>query len=111
MIQALDDQLEVVEVEEEHSHRRGVPLRPLQCLLHPVAEQRAVGQTGQRVVQGLMGKLLLRPPTLGHVVHRDDGTERPAVPSLDRPAVAQQCPRRAVLRHYHQLGVAHALPS
>ena len=52
------DDLEPVEVEEEHRHRTGPAPGPGQGLAQLIHEQPAVGQPGQRVVQGAVQ----RPP-------------------------------------------------
>ena len=56
------DDLEVVEVEEEHARRsaRSRPARASQCV-EAVEQQRAVGQPGERVVQRLVAHAPLRP--------------------------------------------------
>ncbi len=109
--EAVVDQLEVVEVHEEGRDGAAVAIDGGERVPQPVEQERPVGQAGQGIMHGLMGKLLLRPPALGHVVHRHDGAERSAVLALDRPAVAQHYPWRTVPWRYHQLGVADALPS
>ena len=43
------------------------PLGQRQRVAHPVAEQRPVGQPGERIVERLVGQLLLQPPPLAHV--------------------------------------------
>lgn len=40
--------------------------------LHPLAEEVAIGQRGQRVVQGLMGQLLLELMSVADIVHVED---------------------------------------
>ena len=59
--------LEVVQVQEQH--RGGVVRSPpaVQGVLDAVAEEGAVGQIGQRVVEGLVGELVLEHLLLGHV--------------------------------------------
>ncbi len=51
--------LEVVEVEEQHRDVPALPARERQRVADPVAEERAVGEPGQRVVEGLVQELLL----------------------------------------------------
>ncbi len=55
--QAVVDELEVVEVEEEHGERPQVALMQLEGVGEPVAEERPVGQAGQPVVKSLMQQL------------------------------------------------------
>ena len=70
--QAVVHRLEVVEVDEQHRHRRTLARRSGQGVLDPVAEQRLVGQVGQRVVERLVGELLLEPLLLGDVPEAPD---------------------------------------
>ncbi len=73
--EAVVDLLEVVEVEEEHGDRVPLPLRELEGVIHAIAEQRAVGEAGERVVEGLVQQLLLEALPLGDV----PGVEHDAV--------------------------------
>ncbi len=57
------DALEVVEVDEHH--RDLVARAGLERLAHLLAEQRAVGQAGQRVVRGLVPELVLQLAQVG----------------------------------------------
>ena len=59
MAQRIVDRLEVVEVHEQDRHRQVVARQALQRVLDAVAEQRAVGEPGDRVVEGLVRELLL----------------------------------------------------
>ena len=66
--EAVVDLLEAVEVDEQHGERRRAERsRPRERLVEPVAEERAVGETGQAVVERLAGQLLLEPDALGDV--------------------------------------------
>ena len=59
MAERVVDELEVVEVDEEHADEPiGAPLAG-QRVLDAVVEQRAVGELGQRVVEGAVAELLL----------------------------------------------------
>ena len=90
------DDLEVVQVDEQHA---GDPSRPPgggDLLRDPVLEQQPVGQPGQRVVEGPVLQLLLELVLLGHVpqgehqaAHGRVGAQV-AAPGLDvdAPAVA-----------------------
>ena len=53
------DDLELVDVEEDHPELRTAPPGPDQALHQPVGEQRAVRQAGQGIVQCLMGEFSL----------------------------------------------------
>jgi hypothetical protein len=66
------DDLEVVEVDEQHGHRPRVVLLASQRVLDAVAEQRAVGELGQWVVERPEAQLLLEGLALGGVVQRQD---------------------------------------
>ena len=59
MAEGVVDRLEVVEVHEQHGDGLLVARLALQRVLDAVPEQRAVGETGDRVVEGLMCELLL----------------------------------------------------
>ena len=43
------------------------PLSQRERVAHPVAEERAVGEAGERIVERLVGELLLQPLALAHV--------------------------------------------
>jgi len=60
--QAVVDELEVVDVDEEHRRARATAPRPRDPPVEALEQQRAVGQPGQRVVQCLVADLLLRAP-------------------------------------------------
>ena len=63
MPERLVDGLEVVEVDDHHGHlARGARL---ERLAHPLAEQRARGEPGERVVVGLVLELVLQIAQLG----------------------------------------------
>ena len=68
--EAVVDRLEVVEVDEQHAVATGAP-RAGHRVAEPVAEQGSVGQAGQRVVERLVGQLLLELVPLGDVVTGD----------------------------------------
>jgi hypothetical protein len=57
--EAVVDRLEVVQVEEDDGHGPAVAGVQLEDVLEAVPEQRAVGQPGQRVGEGLAAQLLL----------------------------------------------------
>ena len=54
------DRLEVVEVDEQHRHGLAGAAAAQQRVVDAVAEQRAVGEVGERVVEGLVRELLLQ---------------------------------------------------
>ena len=57
--EAVVDGLEVVEVDEQHGAEVAGAAAAVEGVLHPVAEQAAVGQPGERVVERLVAELLL----------------------------------------------------
>ena len=57
--QAVVDRLEVVEVEEDHGHALALAARAGDRMADALGEQGAVRQAGHRVVEGLVGELLL----------------------------------------------------
>jgi hypothetical protein len=64
------DELEAVDVEEEdRDGARAAAHAPAQREREAVAEQRAVGQPGQLVVQRAVGQVELGRPALGDVAH------------------------------------------
>ena len=62
--EAVVHRLEVVEVDEQHGHRLVAPL--LERVVEAVAEQRPVGELGERIVEGLELQLALPLAELGH---------------------------------------------
>ena len=97
--EAVVDALETVEVEIDD--RRVEPAAPVapQGLLDPVAEQGAVGQAGQRVVEGLVGELLLGLLAVSHVVHVDDDAGHIGVIEQVHDAGADPDPPAVVADH------------
>ena len=71
MPEAVVDDLEAVEVEEQHARRPRAPAEAEERLAEAVEEQRAVRQPGQRVVEGLVLESVLRRGPLDR-----DGGER-----------------------------------
>ena len=65
--EAVVDLLEPVEVDEQQRENLVRALRARQGLVETVAEQRAVGEAGEAVVEGLARELLLEPDPLGDV--------------------------------------------
>ena len=57
--EAVVDGLEVVEIDEQHSHPDVLAERPRDRVADALEEQRAVREMGDRVVEGLVGELLL----------------------------------------------------
>ena len=65
--QRVVDVLEVVEIEEHHRHRAAVALCQRERVLHAIAEQVAVGEQRQRIVEGELPQLLLERFALADV--------------------------------------------
>ena len=65
--EAVVDGLEVVEIDEQHRHADALAQGPGHRVAHALVEQRAVGQMGDRIVEGLVGELLLERLALGDV--------------------------------------------
>ena len=67
--EAVVDQLEPVQVEEQHrASARRVVLQPDQRRLEPAHEEDAVVQPGQPIVMRVVNQLRLDPPALGHLL-------------------------------------------
>ena len=61
MAEAVVDRLEVVEIEEQQREwRLAATMRARQRVLRAIAQQRAVGQSGERIMERLMGELRLQ---------------------------------------------------
>ena len=57
--EAVVDGLEVVEVDEQHRHPDALAQRPRDRVADALVEQRPVGEMRDRIVEGLVGELLL----------------------------------------------------
>ena len=68
------DELEVVEVDEQHRHRR---FGPVQLVPQHLPQEAPVGEAGEAVVGGVVGQGLLQEAALGDVLH---GADEPAGP-------------------------------
>ena len=96
--EAVVDRLEVVDIEEEQRQVGPVALRANERVLDAVGEQRAVRQTGEGVVERLVGEPLLELTTVGDVVRGDhhplDGRviEQVADDAFDGPHAAVGVP-------------------
>ena len=111
--EAVVDRLEVVEVQEQHGDRVGPPVASVHGVGEPVKEQGAVGQAGERVVEGLVVELLLEGAAFGHVAAvehdradvglieqiGDDGIDRePLAVGVGHPAFEADAWRRDLRR-------------
>ena len=77
MAEAVVDQLEAVEVKEEDGVEAAVAPRPCERPGQRLVERGAVRETGEVVVVGVEGELLLELLTLGYVVKvGDEATHR-----------------------------------
>ena len=81
MAQVVVDHLEAVDVAEEHRHLAAGPVRLQQRVVEVVEEEAAVGQAGQRVLEGVAGQLLLEGLALRGVAEHDDGPRGAAPPT------------------------------
>jgi len=76
MARAVVHDLEVVDVHEHHRDGPGSSIRAVQGVRHTIQEERAVGQSGQRVMEGLMTELLLEGTAIGDITTiADNGTD------------------------------------
>ncbi len=89
--EAVVDVLEVVEVDEQDGQRVAPPPRPGERVVEPVGEQGAIGQTRERVVEGLVPEFVLERLAGGDVAVVDDQAgdrrvvEEVLADRLDRP--------------------------
>ena len=93
---AVVDELEVVEIEEDHSHVAGPSQRAGQGQLETVGEENAIGKVGQGIVDGGVGHQLAHGPPLGDVLDLADGVEGVAVGVPDEAGV-QRGPDRVTV--------------
>ena len=70
--EAVVDGLEVVEVDEHDADRPAAAERAHERMLDAVGEERAVGELGDRVVEGLVGELILERLALADVAPVQD---------------------------------------
>jgi hypothetical protein len=75
MTERVVDALEVVEVQEQHGAEASVAEHLGSSLIESIIEERAIGESGQRVVQGLVGELGRQRALVGDVTLRDDVVE------------------------------------
>ena len=100
MAEGVVDLLEAVEVHQQQTHRPSPPSRGGERPVEAVGQQRAVGQTGQGIVQGLVGELVLDTLAFADITRDDDD-------ALD-VGVAEQVVGRGLHRHPRAVGVCHA---
>ena len=72
MAERVVDRLELVEVEHEDREAFALARQPCQRLVHLLAEQRAIGEIGQRIMSCHMRDARFRALTLGDVLMRRD---------------------------------------
>lgn len=77
MTQAVIDRLEVIQVEEEDADGRPLTLCSLESVRHTVAEQGAVAQSREGIVQRLPPQLLLEYNAVADVPARTRPRPRP----------------------------------
>ena len=69
MAERVIDRFEIIKIEEKYGDRHVVTNALLNSVIDAVTKKGPVGDLGQRVVQGLMRKLVLERLALGHVHH------------------------------------------
>ena len=90
--EAVVDGLEVVEVDEQHRELAAVALEPGRGVVDAVAEQRLVGEPGQRVVERLVRELVLEPAMLGDVAEAPHAPDDLAVDALREGVALEDAP-------------------
>ena len=102
MAQAVVDGLEIVEVHEDDGEPAALAPCTGDSVPNTFLEQGAVGQVGDRVVEGLMGKLLLEGLALAHVTAVEHDAldvlvvEQVRAEHLEAPRAAIAMPQHAV---------------
>ena len=101
--QGVVDHLETVEVEEQDGDGADRSRAARERVLDAVAEEGAVGELGQRVVERLVAQLLLERGPRGHIEREGDERRTPVellVPpadlDVDDPSILEQVPRPPV---------------
>ncbi len=77
MAEVVIDHFEAVDVTEEHGHPAAGASRLEQRMVQVIEEETAIGQAGQRVLEGVAGQLLLERLALRGVTEHDHGGRRP----------------------------------
>ena len=85
MSEAVVDGLEVVQVEEEDGQPVVTPVTTLEGVRHPVEEERAVRESGQGIVEGLVRELRFERLAIAHVARIDDDAPHGGVVQEIRP--------------------------
>ena len=107
--QRVVDDLEAVEVEEEHGEPLVVAVRLGHGERQAVAEEEPVRQVGQRIVEGEVLDLLLGPLALGDVDRRALDDRQPAVRPLDEVLALEDPDEAPVLALQAELVVGQGL--
>ena len=92
MAQAVVDELEAVEVEEEHAHSATLAMTPRQDVPQPVQKQCAIGQTGKRIVKCLMLEGRFSAGSLCNIVRDTDRPSHCAYRAVRIYRLANGCP-------------------
>ena len=90
--EAVVDRLEVVEVDEQDRELAAVALEPRRGVVDAVAEQRLVGEPGQRVVERLVRELVLQPAVFGDVAEAPHAPDDFAVDPLRQRIAFEHAP-------------------
>ena len=92
--QRVVDELEMVDVHEHHGQQALLPVGVAEGLGQPVAEEKTVGQAGERVVVRLVPDALFRAPALGDVPKAPDPTHGTALQAMGRRVTVEDSPVR-----------------
>ena len=104
--EAVVDQLEIVQVKEQQAYRGMAAFRPDQRAVQPVAEQRPIRQTSQRIEERLLRELALEILALIDAMRGDDNAADIAfVTKVGHEQFHIACPARRV--DQSQLGLPH----
>ena len=99
MSEGVIDVLEVIEIEEYHRHLLSGALRQCECVLHPIAEQAAVCQQRQRIMESKLPQLLLERLALADVTEVDgQAADCRVVQQVAADALERVAPRTAADR-------------
>ena len=93
------DDLELIDIEEHHAELGAAPARAGQSVEQAVVEQGAIWQTGERVVKGLVGKIVFHALAFGDVLELSEEVLRRAVLVANQRHVGQHPHDGAVRLH------------
>ena len=112
MAQGVVDLFEVVQVDEQDGQLLLVTFAALDLLLQPVAHHPAVGQAGERVIEGLLANQCLGSLAIRNVGERANHAQRfTASVAADHHASAQHPLPAAILAQNAALALVHRRPT